>query len=162
MLGGKVIKIRQGESAGINPFELEPDIKGNKHFLNILDKVAEIRGLLGTICRNYQGRTLNGTEITEIEIIVNQLYAEKRNYIRCKFTFWKKGGKLDNGKYAVGRIPKKMPTLSDFQKKLKDRGKCEELSELLVPFLKVIHWAFLIVKVKLLQMQRLLHLIWVI
>lgn len=50
--------------------------------------------------------------------------------------FEKKGGKLDNGKYAVGRIPKKMPTLSDFQKKLKDRGKCEELSELLVPFLK--------------------------
>lgn len=30
--------------------------------------------------------------------------------------FEKKGGKLDNGKYAVGRIPKKMPTLSDFQK----------------------------------------------
>ena len=87
MLGGKVIKIRQGESAGINPFELEPDTKGNKQFLNILDKVAEIRGLLGTICKNYQGRTLNGTEITEIEIIVNQLYAEKRNYIRCKFTF---------------------------------------------------------------------------
>ena len=81
MLGGKVIKIVQGESAGINPFELEPDTKGNKQFLNILDKVAEIRGLLGTICRNYQGRTLNGTEITEIEIIVNQLYAEKRNYI---------------------------------------------------------------------------------
>lgn len=50
--------------------------------------------------------------------------------------FEKKGGKLDNGKYAVGRIPKKMPTLSDFQKKLKDRGKCEELSELLVPFLR--------------------------
>ena len=50
--------------------------------------------------------------------------------------FEKKGGKLDNGKYAIGRIPKKMPTLSDFQKKLKDRGKCEELSELLIPFLK--------------------------
>ena len=29
-----------------------------------------------------------------------------------------------------------MPTLSDFQKKLKERGKCEELAELLVPFLK--------------------------
>ena len=46
MLGGKVIKITQGESAGINPFELEPDTKGNKQFLNILDKVAEIRALL--------------------------------------------------------------------------------------------------------------------
>ena len=50
--------------------------------------------------------------------------------------FEKKGGKLDNGKYAVGRIPKKMPTLTDFQKKLKERGKCEELAELLIPFLK--------------------------
>ena len=50
--------------------------------------------------------------------------------------FEKKGGKLDNGKYAVGKIPKKMPTLSDFQRKLKDRGKCEELSELLIPFLR--------------------------
>ena len=50
--------------------------------------------------------------------------------------FEKKGGKLDNGKYAVGRILKKMPTLSDFQKKLKERGKCDELAELLVPFLK--------------------------
>lgn len=76
-LGGKVIKIQQGLSAGINPFELEPDIKGNKQFLNILDKVAEIRALLATICRNYMGRTLNAEEITETEIIVNQLYSEK-------------------------------------------------------------------------------------
>lgn len=80
MLGGKVIKITQGESAGINPFELEPDTKGSKQFLNILDKVAEIRALLATICRNYMGRTLNGTEITEIEIVVNGLYAERRYY----------------------------------------------------------------------------------
>ena len=35
MLGGKVIKIEQGKPAGINPFELEPDIKGNRSFLNI-------------------------------------------------------------------------------------------------------------------------------
>ena len=83
MLGGKVIKIVQGESAGINPFELEPDTKGNKQFLNILDKVAEIRALLATICRKHMGRTLNGAEITEIEVVVNQLYAEKRNYKRC-------------------------------------------------------------------------------
>ena len=30
-LGGKTIKIRQGESTGINPFELEKDYKGNRH-----------------------------------------------------------------------------------------------------------------------------------
>ena len=35
----------------------------------------------------------------------------------------RKGGKLDNGKYVVGKIPKKMPTLTDFQKKLKQINK---------------------------------------
>lgn len=50
--------------------------------------------------------------------------------------YTKNGGKLDNGKYVVGRIKKKMPTLSDFQKKLKERENCKELAQLLVPFLK--------------------------
>lgn len=135
MLGGKVIKIEQGKSAGVNPFEIEPDSKGNMQFINILDKVAEIRALLATICRNY-GRTLTGTENTEIEVVVNQLYAEKGITSDVNSLFEKKGGRLENGKYAIGRIPKKMPTLSDFQKKLKERGNCKELSDILVPFLK--------------------------
>ena len=135
MLGGKVIKIEQGKSAGVNPFEMEPDRKGSMQFINILDKVAEIRALLATICRNY-GRTLTGTENTEIEVVVNQLYAEKGITSDVNSLFEKKGGRLENGKYAIGRIPKKMPTLSDFQKKLKERGNCKELSDILVPFLK--------------------------
>lgn len=42
--------------------------------------MAEIRALLATICRNFMGRPLNATEMTEVEIIVNQLYSERRNY----------------------------------------------------------------------------------
>jgi conjugal transfer ATP-binding protein TraC len=135
MLGGKIIKIEQGKSTGINPFEIEPDIKGNNKFLNINDKVAEIRSLMATICRNY-GRSLTGTENTEIEVIVNQLYSEKGITTDINSLYERKGGKLDNGKYAVGKIQKKMPTLTDFQKKLQERGKCEELADILVPFLK--------------------------
>lgn len=48
----------------------------------------------------------------------------------------KNGGKLDNGKYVVGKIAKRMPTLSDFQRKLKQRNNCTELAKLLVPFLR--------------------------
>lgn len=136
MLGGKVIKIEQGKSTGINPFELEPDTKGNIQFLNILDKVAEIRALMGTICQNYMGRQLTGTEITEIEIIVNQLFSEKGITTDIDSLYEKNGGKLNNGRYIIGKIKKKMPTLSDFQRKLKQRGKCNKLAELLVPFLK--------------------------
>ena len=47
-----------------------------------------------------------------------------------------KGGKLDNGKYVVGKIEKKMPTLTDFHNKLVQRGKCKELADILIPFLK--------------------------
>lgn len=47
----------------------------------------------------------------------------------------KNGGKLEDGKYAIGKIPKKMPTLTDFQKRLKERNNCNELADLLVPFL---------------------------
>lgn len=135
MLGGKVIKIEQGKPAGINPFELEADFKGKEKFLNILDKVAEIRALIATICRNY-GRTLTGTENTEIEIIVNQLYNERGITSDVNSLYEKKGGKLDNGKYVVGKIEKKMPTLTNFHDKLVQRGKCKELADILIPFLK--------------------------
>ena len=134
--GGKVIKIRQGETAGINPFELEIDKKGNQEFLNILDKISEIRALLATICRNYMNRTLNANEITEIEIVINQLYAERGITNDVNSLFLKEGGKLDNGKFVVGKIRKKMPTLSDFQSKIAERGNCKDLAKLLIPFLR--------------------------
>ena len=101
-----------------------------------MDKVADIRALLSTIARNYMGRTLNGTEITEIEIVVNQLYAERGINDDINSIYERNKGKLNNGKYVVGKVKKKMPTLSDFQKKLDERGKCKELAEILIPFLK--------------------------
>lgn len=82
------------------------------------------------------GRTLNAEEITETEIIVNQLYSEKGITSDVNSLYKKNGGKMQNGKYVVGKIPKKMPTLSDFQTKLKERNNCPELAKLLVPFLK--------------------------
>ena len=82
------------------------------------------------------GRTLNAEEITEIEIVINQLYAERGITSDVNSLYLKEGGKLENGKYVVGKIPKKMPTLTDFQKKLKQRNNCTELAQLLVPFLR--------------------------
>lgn len=136
MLGGKVIKIRQGESAGINPFEIEPEFDGKKSYINIKDKVSEIRNLLATICRYSQGRSLNGAENGEIEVITTQLYAERGITRDANSLYEKKGGKLDNGKYVIGRIAKRMPTLTDFYKKLVERNKCEELAQILVPYLR--------------------------
>lgn len=92
--------------------------------------------MLATICRNQQARTLNANETTEIEIVVNQLYSDRGITSDVNSLYEKNGGKLDNGKYVIGKIPKKMPTLSDFQKKLSERNNCPELAKLLIPYLK--------------------------
>lgn len=104
--------------------------------MNILDKIAEIRALLATICRNYMNRTLNANEITEIEIVINQLYTERGITSDVNSLYLKEGGKIDNNKFVVGKINKKMPTLSDFQKKIEERNNCPELAKLLIPFLR--------------------------
>lgn len=81
-------------------------------------------------------RTLNANEITEIEIVINQLYTERGITADVNSLFLKEGGKLDNGQYVVGKIKKKMPTLSDFQKRLVERNNCPDLARLLIPFLR--------------------------
>lgn len=134
--GGKIIKIKQGESAGINPFEIEPETNGKKSSLNILDKVAEIRALVATICRNHDGRTLTSDESSEIEIVVKSLYTDKGINNDVSSLYEKNGGKLENGKYVIGKIQKKMPTLKDFQEKLRKRDKCPKLADMLVQYLR--------------------------
>ena len=134
--GGKIIKIKQGESAGINPFEIEPETNGKKSSLNILDKVAEIRALVATICRNHDGRTLTSEESSEIEVVVKGLYADKGINNDVSSLYEKNGGRLENGKYVIGKIQKKMPTLKDFQQALKKRDKCPKLADMLVQYLR--------------------------
>ncbi len=80
-------------------------------------------------------RTLNANEITEIEIVITQLYTERGITTDVNSLFLKEGGKLDNGKFVVGKIKKKMPTLSDFQKRVAERINCPDLAKLLIAFL---------------------------
>lgn len=81
-------------------------------------------------------RTLNANEITEIEIVLSQLYSEKGITNDPNSLYLREGGKLDNNRFVVGKIKKKMPTLSDFQKRLAKRNNCPELAKLLIPFLQ--------------------------
>ena len=56
-----------------------------------------------------------------------------------------KSGKLDNGKYTMGKIKKNMPTFTDFQIALSKRESSKELAEILVTFLKLYLTLLLIV-----------------
>lgn len=46
------------------------------------------------------------------------------------------GGRLENGKFSIGKVRKKMPTLSDFYKKIPQEEKFEDLSNMINNFLK--------------------------
>jgi len=138
LLGGQHITIRQGVPAGINPLDIEPDTdeSGNREHVPIMDKVAEIRALLGTIAQNFMGRSLTALEVVAIEQAVPEIYAEKGIDTRVDSLYTSGGVQLDDGSYVIGGAKKTMPTLSDLQRVLASKSNTAELAEVLTPFLK--------------------------
>lgn len=135
-LGGRYINIKQGYSSGINIFDIEPYFDGHKEFINILDKVSEMRALLSTISREYMNRPLTPKEMSDIEIAVNEIYNKKGITKDVDSLYESKSGRLENGKYTMGKIKKSMPTFTDFQEALAKKETSRELAEILIPFLK--------------------------
>lgn len=138
LLGGKYITIRQGRSAGINPLDIEPDTDetGNKQYVPIMDKVADIRALLGTISQNFMGRALTAREIVAIEQAVQEIYSQCGIDTHVESLYTEGGIKVDDGTYAIGGVKKTMPTLSDLQQALEAKPNASEIAEILKPFLK--------------------------
>ena len=95
-----------------------------------------MRALLSTISREYMNRTLTPKELSDIEIVVNEIYGKKGITKDVDSLYESKSGKLENGKYTIGKIKKSMPTLTDFQEALLKRESSRELAEILVQFLK--------------------------
>lgn len=138
LLGGEYIQIRQGRPSGINLFEIEADIDetGKKEYVPIMEKVAEIRAILGTIARNFRGKPLTALEIVAIEQAVIETYRE-REITQDVESLYEEGGKqLDSNTFVIGKTKKEMPTLSDFHQHLSKKPNAKELSEILIPFLK--------------------------
>ena len=80
-------------------------------------------------------RTLNAKELVDIEESVIETYQEKGITTYKESIFEKEGGKVGD-KLTLGRIKKKMPTLSDFQRILATKKNSQELAEILTGFLK--------------------------
>lgn len=138
LLGGEYITIRQGRPAGINPLDIEPDTDetGNKQYVPIMDKVAEMRALLGTIAQNFMGRPLTALEVVAIEQAVPEIYAQKGIDAHIENLYTSGGIQIDDGTYTVSGVKKPMPTLSDLQAALATKPNAAELAEVMKPFLK--------------------------
>ena len=132
-LGGRIIKIRQGIPVGINLFDI--DIDEDEGFIDIDSKITEIRSIMNGIINRYENRMLKPNEIADIEQAVREVYREKEITKDAKSIYEKQGGKHE-GIITFGNIKKKMPTLTDFHRVMRDKIKNKELSSTLSNFLR--------------------------
>ena len=131
-LGGRIIKVRQGVAVGINLFDI--DINEDDEFIDIDSKIIEIRAIISGIINKYENRTLKPSEIADIETAVKEVYRKKGITKDLDSIYEKEGGKIE-GKITFGNIKKKMPTLSDFHKVMKDEIGNKELAATLSNFI---------------------------
>ena len=134
-LSGRIIEIKQGVPSGINLFDIDIEEENGLEKIDILNKVAEIRAVLSGIMKNYMDRNLNAKELSDIEESVIETYKEK-GITTDKESIYEKEGGLLGDKLTLGKIKKKMPTLSDFQRILSTKKNSSELAEILSGFLR--------------------------
>ena len=132
-LGGRIIKVRQTIPVGINLFDIDIDV--DEGFIDIDTKITEIRAIMNGIINKYENRTLKPNEIADIEQAVREVYKEKEITKDIDSIYEKIGGNYE-GKITFGNIKKKMPTLTDFHRVMKEKIKNEELSSTLSNFLR--------------------------
>lgn len=132
-LGGKIIKVKQGIPVGINLFDI--DIDQDENFIDIDGKIAEIRAIFYGIINKYENRSLKNYEIADIEKAVREVYKEKGITKDIESIYEKQGGKVA-GKIVLDGIKKKMPTLFDFHRVMKEKIQNKELATTISNFLK--------------------------
>lgn len=131
-LGGRIIKVRQSVPVGINLFDI--DIDEDDGFIDIDSKITEIRAIMNGIINKYEDRTMKPNEIADIEQAVKEVYREKGITKDASSIYEKEGGKIE-GKITFGNIKKKMPTLTDFHRVMKEKVKNKALTATLSNFL---------------------------
>ena len=131
-LGGRIIKVRQGIPVGINLFDI--DIDEELGYIDIDTKITEIIAIIYAIINKYENRMLKSYEIGDIEKAVKEVYNEKGITKDIHSIYEKEGGTLE-GKITFANIKKRMPTLTDFYRVMKEKIKNEELAGTLSNFL---------------------------
>lgn len=135
--GGEVVTVEAGELAGMNPLDLLPerDPDTGKESVNVADKVADVRALMATVVRGFGGRDLTPHEISLLEAAVRELYSE-RGITSDPESLYEKGKSLSDGSFAVGKVLKPMPSLSDLAARLEKWPETKDLRLILNPFLR--------------------------
>jgi type IV secretory pathway VirB4 component len=134
---GEVVAVEPGVPSGINPLELElEEPEDGPPVVNVAEKVADVRALVGLMVRGLARRELTATEVLLLEEAVRREYAE-RGITSDPESLWERGVReASPGVFTVGRAKKRMPTLSDLHRRLAESPGGEELATAIRPFLR--------------------------
>lgn len=132
-MGGTVIEIDSFKEPLMNLFEIdvEEDPETGPR-IDILEKVAEIRAILGLVIEKSSGQKLTAEERVAIESSVRELYALRGITSDAKSLYTDESGDF----IRVSKRKKELPTISEFKTILDTKPGTERLSLLITPMLR--------------------------
>lgn len=133
-MGGSVVKISTETENIINPFDVEEEEDENEiRYVDIVQKIAEIKALVGMIVEGVMKDKISAEELAAVEEAVRDEY-EARGINKSPESLYEKN--IADSEEFYFKKKKEMPTLSSFVERLKKNPGGERIAAVMKPFLK--------------------------
>lgn len=133
-MGGSVVKISTETENIINPFDVEEEEDENEiRYVDIVQKIAEIKALVGMIVEGVMKDKISAEELAAVEEAVRDEY-EARGINKSPESLYEKN--IADSEEFYFKKKKEMPTLSSFVERLKKNPRGERIAAVMKPFLK--------------------------
>lgn len=133
-MGGSIVKISTDAENIINPFDLEEEEdEGGAKYVDIIQKISEIKALVGMIVEGVMKDRISAEELAAVEEAAREEY-EARGINKDPGSLYVENAVEDGAFYFKKK--KEMPTLSSFVERLKKNPRGERIAAVLKPFLK--------------------------
>lgn len=134
-VGGTNVHIEVDSGTVINPFDLEEEENsGGIRTVDILQKAADIKSLVGMIVEGVARDRISAVELSHVEEAVMEEY-RARGITREPESLYEANAYSGEERY-IGRKIKSMPTLTTFVGRLAAKAEGERLATILKPFLR--------------------------
>jgi type IV secretory pathway VirB4 component len=132
-LGGMHVRLAPEGKVYINPFDLEPEEVDGVKTVDLLEKVADLKGLVALMVEGA-GARMSAEEGALVEEVLQEEYAS-RGVSRDPESLCQPAAPTD-GAIRIGKVKKEMPTFSSFWTRLSQRPESERLCLLLKQYLR--------------------------
>jgi len=133
-LGGIHVRLAPDGQVYINPFDLQPEEVEGRLTVDILEKVADLKGLIAMMMEGA-GTKMTAEEAALVETAIQEEYAS-RGITRDPESLYEEGSSFENGVVTIGKRRKEMPTISSLHERLSKNPKLERLCVILQQYLR--------------------------